>query len=269
MSTNPHSIKIYIDGSVPQNPGREGGIHGWVEYPDDMNLDSHEIFQIPFDKTTNNRMELRACIMALGWIKENKEIIRGKNVEIYSDSAEYVVKHQWNASKWRHQHWRGADGQPIKNWQLWKEFLSKRDTGVNVSIKYLKGKSTKTVKMVDKKAKQAAGFSMKKRDYGYVPGKASRTKIEGVAQLFPATGQEIVIRIYSSTLVNTPGRKEHEIKFEVLSKKLEPTSKYRAYVMPKEKQQMKTNCCYRVRLNKKKMYPQIEEVIGEIAYPNK
>ncbi len=54
----PHALKIYIDGSALQNPGGAGGLAGIVVYPDDWNLPNEHIFEIGYQATTNQRMEL-------------------------------------------------------------------------------------------------------------------------------------------------------------------------------------------------------------------
>ena len=63
------------------------------------------------DKTTNNRMEIRAIIMALVFCKTTKL----QNVTIYSDSS-YCVNmiNDW-IYRWAQNNWVRANGQPIEN----------------------------------------------------------------------------------------------------------------------------------------------------------
>ena len=73
------SISIYTDGSAKGNPGKGG--YGIVLI---SKKHRKEISQ-GFEKTTNNRMELLAVIVALEQIKKSNAV-----VTVYSDSK-YVV----------------------------------------------------------------------------------------------------------------------------------------------------------------------------------
>lgn len=101
------SVTIYSDGGCHGNPGPGGWgavlIYGSVR----KELTGAEA------ATTNNRMELTACIQSLKALKEPCR------VEIHTDS-QYVKRGmtewlpKWKAKGWR----RGKD--PIKNLDLWK-----------------------------------------------------------------------------------------------------------------------------------------------------
>ncbi len=69
--------------------------------------------------TTNQRMELIACIKALEELK-TKEY----PVEIYSDSA-YLVNcmHQRWYEKWQKNGWRNSKKEPVENRELWERLL--------------------------------------------------------------------------------------------------------------------------------------------------
>jgi len=64
-----NALKIYTDGSAIPNPGN-GGIGIIIEFPDSSNSDNLEISE-GYAHTTNNRMELIACITAIQWLREN------------------------------------------------------------------------------------------------------------------------------------------------------------------------------------------------------
>lgn len=69
--------------------------------------------------TTNQRMELTACIRALEELKG-----KGLKVEVYSDSA-YLVNcfgQRWHV-KWLRNGWKNARGQPVENRDLWERLL--------------------------------------------------------------------------------------------------------------------------------------------------
>ena len=99
---------IYTDGSSRGNPGPGGW--GMVV----MNEDDSELILVEHDNesmVTNNRMELKAMICALGYAAEYPE----HTFIIYSDSA-YVVNSitQW-AENWAKNNWTKKDKKPIQN----------------------------------------------------------------------------------------------------------------------------------------------------------
>ena len=100
--------KIYTDGACSGNPGKGG----WAaiilnEKSIQSNVSGGE------NRTTNNRMELMAPIMALNKIKKSSEII------IYTDSK-YVKDGitEW-IKKWKLNNWKSANKKPVKNKDLW------------------------------------------------------------------------------------------------------------------------------------------------------
>ncbi len=101
-------ITVYTDGASQGNPGPGG--YGVV-----MKYKQHrkEISQ-GFRKTTNNRMELMAVIVALEAIKEP-----GHEVTIYSDSK-YVVDAVEQKWLWG---WLKKGFAKTKNPDLWQRFL--------------------------------------------------------------------------------------------------------------------------------------------------
>ncbi|GHC26436.1 ribonuclease HI [Aidingimonas halophila] len=106
----PHVI-IYTDGACRGNPG-PGGWGAWLQSGDhDKALNGYE------PDTTNNRMELKAAIMALRALK------RPCHVELWTDS-EYLRKGmtQW-LPNWQRRNWKTASRQPVKNAELWRELL--------------------------------------------------------------------------------------------------------------------------------------------------
>lgn len=104
-------IKIYSDGSSLGNPG-PGGWGTILEY----NGHHKELFG-GAPHTTNNQMELIGVIEGLKALKEPCE------VEIISDSK-YVVQgiNEW-LKGWVKNNWRTASKQPVKNLELWQEYL--------------------------------------------------------------------------------------------------------------------------------------------------
>jgi ribonuclease HI len=100
-------IKIYTDGACKGNPG-PGGWGALIIYASE----EKEIYGGE-NLTTNNRMELKAVIMAL------REINSGRDITIFTDSS-YVQKgiSEW-IFKWKQNGWRSSNRKPVKNKDLW------------------------------------------------------------------------------------------------------------------------------------------------------
>ena len=74
------------------------------------------------DNTTNNRMEIMACIQALEALKEPC------TVDLYTDSA-YVCNtfaQHW-IDNWVRNGWKTASKKPVENQDLWKRMLELRN----------------------------------------------------------------------------------------------------------------------------------------------
>jgi ribonuclease HI len=105
-------IKLYSDGSSLGNPGPGGWgtileFNGYTKELSGGNPD-----------TTNNQMELIGVLEGLKALKEPCE------VEIISDSK-YVVQavNEWLAG-WIRNNWKTAGKKPVKNLELWKEYVT-------------------------------------------------------------------------------------------------------------------------------------------------
>jgi ribonuclease HI len=104
-------VTIYTDGACSGNPGAGG--YGVV-----MLYGQHrKEISSAFRKTTNNRMELLAVIVALKALKKPDNLL----ISVYSDSS-YVVNAinlGW-LNKWRLNHWK-KKSEFIPNHDLWIE----------------------------------------------------------------------------------------------------------------------------------------------------
>ena len=107
MDLNP--VDIYTDGACKGNPG-PGGWGVLLKSPGSQK----ELFGGELG-TTNNRMELKAVIEALGALK------RPCHVTLHVDS-QYVLKGmtEWIAG-WKARGWQTAAKQPVKNVDLWQQ----------------------------------------------------------------------------------------------------------------------------------------------------
>jgi ribonuclease HI len=106
-------VVIYTDGSARGNPGPGG--YGAVILEGEKRTELAGGFR----KTTNNRMELLACIKALEALPAPATVV------LHSDSA-YVVNgitRGW-AESWRRNGWRKSGGAPALNPDLWERLLT-------------------------------------------------------------------------------------------------------------------------------------------------
>jgi ribonuclease HI len=116
-------VNIYTDGSSRGNPGPGG--YGVVM----VATKHHKELSGGFRKTTNNRMELLAVIIALESLK-----LTGLYVTIFTDSK-YVceaVEKKW-VFGWEKKNFAGK-----KNADLWKRFLTLYPKN-HISFRWIKG----------------------------------------------------------------------------------------------------------------------------------
>jgi ribonuclease HI len=114
---------LYTDGSCLGNPGPGGwGAIGIVNDQVQFKLCGGD------SQTTNNMMELQAVISGL-------EKIKG-TVKVYTDSKyvhDGITKWMKN---WEKNGWKTANGQPVKNQELWKKLY--KLVGPFVSFEWVK-----------------------------------------------------------------------------------------------------------------------------------
>ncbi|MDH4320045.1 MAG: ribonuclease HI [Desulfobulbaceae bacterium] len=121
-------ITIYSDGGARYNPGPGG--YGVVII---ANGEQREI-SAGFKHTTNNRMELMGCIVALRAIGRCTQ-----PVTLYTDSSYVVngISKGW-AKNWRQRGWLKADKQPAINPDLWGELLALTEK-LDITFRWVKG----------------------------------------------------------------------------------------------------------------------------------
>jgi ribonuclease HI len=121
-------VTIYTDGGARYNPGPGG--YGVIE----IYQDSCKEISGGYRHTTNNRMELMGCIVALRQLEH-----RDLPVTLYSDSSYVVngINKGW-AKNWRKRGWIKSDKQPAINPDLWAELLDLVD-GLDITFKWVKG----------------------------------------------------------------------------------------------------------------------------------
>ena len=153
---NGTEVIIHTDGSCLGNPG-PGGWGARLACKGKVKLLSGG-----FARTTNNRMELYAAIMAL------EALTRSCVVSLYTDSR-YVrdaVEKRWLAG-WRKKNWKKADGKPVLNKDLWERF-SLLLTRHNIRLHWVEGHAGHAEnEEVDALARSAAARPGLPVDQGY------------------------------------------------------------------------------------------------------
>ena len=121
-------IVVYTDGGALGNPGPGG--YGVVIMPP---AGERTELSGGYRCTTNNRMELMACIVALEHLDDSLPIL------LYSDSRYMVdaINKKW-VFAWQRNSWKKSDGHPAKNQDLWQRLL-KRLNRLKVTFRWVKG----------------------------------------------------------------------------------------------------------------------------------
>ena len=125
-------IIIYTDGACSGNQNNEniGGYGAVLLYKGH----EKEIYDGEIN-TTNNKMEIKACIEALRTLKR-----RDIPVEVYTDSA-YVcncMNQKWYVN-WRKNGWRNSKKNPVENKELWMDLLEQVESIEDIKFFKVKG----------------------------------------------------------------------------------------------------------------------------------
>ncbi|MDP6922253.1 MAG: ribonuclease HI [Lutibacter sp.] len=150
-------IHIYTDGACSGNPG-PGGYGIVMEW---VGTSYKKEFSQGYTKTTNNRMELLAVIVAL-----EKITVPEAAITVFSDSKYVVdaVRLQW-LSGWQKRRFKN-----VKNADLWKRFLL-IDHAKKARFEWIKGHNNHPQnERCDRLAVQAAKKDNLLTDTGYVSG---------------------------------------------------------------------------------------------------
>lgn len=155
-SVDADRVLIYSDGSSIQNPGPGG--YGVVLFYKGRRKE----LSAGFRRTTNNRMELLACIAALRALKQRSK------VALFSDSK-YVVDSIMNgwAQRWRLNGWKTESKKLVENADLWRQLLQELEKH-EVDFIWIKGHGGKREnERCDELAQQAARGDNLGIDEGY------------------------------------------------------------------------------------------------------
>ena len=123
------NVIIYTDGGSLGNPGPGGFAAVIIKGKGKKTSEISGGFRL----TTNNRMELMACIEALENINSNSSVI------LYSDSKYVVdaIEKGW-VKRWQANNWMRNKNEPAKNADLWNRLLDLCDKH-SIKFRWIKG----------------------------------------------------------------------------------------------------------------------------------
>ncbi len=141
------NIIIYCDGACSGNQylSNAGGWGAILKHGDLLKeIHGGEL------NTTNQRMELTACIKALEQLKSGKY-----DVAVYTDSAYLVncIHNKWYTA-WRKNGWKNAAKKPVENRGLWERLLKLLSLYTVVFIKVAGHSGNKLNERADELARQ-------------------------------------------------------------------------------------------------------------------
>ena len=115
-------VSIFTDGAARGNPDGPGGYGAVLRYVDPQGAVHEKELSAGYKKTTNNRMELMAAIVAL------EELTKPCEVDLHSDSK-YLVDafNQHWIDSWIKKGWKRGKNEPVKNIDLWKRLLKAKE----------------------------------------------------------------------------------------------------------------------------------------------
>ncbi len=152
-------IEIYTDGGAINNPGPGG--YGVVIVVDEKEKE----LSGGYTHTTNNRMELMACIKGIEALDKTN-----RPIALFSDSSYVVngISKGW-AKGWRKRNWMKSDGQPAINPDLWEQLLDLTEN-LTISFHWVKGHAGHPLnERCDQLAVQNARGEDLVKDEGYKP----------------------------------------------------------------------------------------------------
>jgi len=265
---DPHAIHIYTDGSCFRNPGGPSGCAARAEFPEHLCREEELLFVLGYVASTNNRMELLACIHSIRWVCESGPWPNVARVQIISDSM-YVKNGATSARGWKQHGGENRHGEPMENWDLWKEFLRvQAQARIRVDLVWMHDKSSPILLRVHHDAKAAAKRGGTNIDSGYEPGWITRSMVKGAATRYDAAGQVAMVRPYRKKKMKNG---QWKIRFDVISEDGQgyAESCY-AYASPGlTLAELHSQSGYRVRFNDNPKHPQIVELLEKVEIPKR
>jgi ribonuclease HI len=260
-----NALLIYTDGSLYPK-GRKGGFGIVVVHVDEVGEERIVLEHSPpgIRGSTGNRMELQACIDGITMAPSLACFTAVAKVVVRTDSK-YVANFYTNALwRWRANGWRNAEGRPIDNADLWKQFgkafakLKKR-----FFVEWVKGHGKGKAKdlynvRADALAKESASNPLSKavfrssvrRKIGHAKTKAGSVRLYGQTMM-----------IYIVEVQRLRVQKTWKYRYQVASKE-SPDHQAMDWIYSQE--QMRDGHYYEVEVNDNMKHPQVLKLLREV-----
>lgn len=127
-------VIIYCDGACRGNQ-TDNTIGGWGATIEQNN--KKECISGGARDTTNNRMEMMACIQALNRVQQTNKL-----VQVHTDSAYLCncINQKWYV-KWQNNGWINSKKKPVENKDLWEQLLYALEIFTKIDFIKVKGHS--------------------------------------------------------------------------------------------------------------------------------
>lgn len=266
--TNGHGIideealNIFTDGSSYPLKKRAAGVgirYVWVNSAGDE--ETNDYAPPGWSSATIDEVEIKAVTVGLVEAKRMFENMNHfKRVLVFSDSR-YVVDNFTKAMKvWPNTKWRGANGMPVSNIDLWKDLRKAvSNMPIRVDLEWVKGhKSNPHNRAADKLAKRSAetpinkGFSVSETTRKWSERRTVRGCIE-------PTGQLLKVRVISRKYISRA--KTSQYRYEVIDSE---DRSFKDVDFAYCDSALSRNHCYLVRLNNDPSKPSFLEILEEL-----
>lgn len=257
------ALNIYTDGSSFPGKKRAAGVGVVLMWVDEAgSSQTSEYAPTGYQSATIDEMEIQACIVGLQEAtRVFSDLSRFKKVLLFSDS-QYVTENFVSAMNvWPKRAWRGANGTPVKNVDLWKRLRKEVNScPLRVEVRWVKGhKSNVYNRAADKLAKKSAAIPFNKPlSISQTARKWSDQKTQRGCVIFD--GRAVKIRIISTEYDKYA--KEYEYRFEVIDRE---DRSYKDLDFAWHKHLLSRNKCLLVRLNSDQRRPGIDQVLEELS----
>lgn len=250
---------VYTDGSCYSKPRRGGAAFLFITTTE-TGEDSVEEFELSgYRGSSNNQMELYACVAALRQLLKDDWHNRARKIVLRTDSMYIVESHKLALYQWSKAKWRNREGRPVEHAALWKELirLLVKCRG-RVSFQWVKGHAKDSYnKSADKLAKKSAKGVLNK-PLSVVTLRKKRSPLSVQRGSVAMRGQTEVIRIITDQLLR---QKEFKYRYEIVNRE---SPDYPKVDIAYSKHDLRAGHEYRVVFNANPRYPQIESVLGEV-----
>lgn len=256
-----NALNIFTDGSSLRSP-RIGGIGvRFVTIGSDGYEEIQDFQFAGYKDATNNKMELKACVLALEEAISRRLADHYSKIVIFTDSSYVASNHNIAMFQWSKNRWLNRHGRPILNADIWKELLKcQRMIKKRVEIHWVKGHSKNPHnRAVDRMARQSARIASNKPiSIVHVRRKLSEKFVDiGSVEML---GQRISIRIITTEYLTV--QRLWKCKYEVISRKSRYYGNVDIIFSPIL---LCAGHCYYVKVNRVPGNPRIGKLYREIA----